>query len=201
MSMLPNDFPHPDLPSCEDDGALMMRICSGDASALARLYDRHGSLVFGLCLRALGDRSEAEGLTLDIFWEIWSAHDRYDASRANPLTYLLRVARSRIIDRMRLRRSRERQGPVAAPGGNGALMEDLRRGPLEAASLDEEQARVLRALDGLTPEQRAAIELSFFDALSHAEIAERLGEPLGTIKSRIRQALIRLRDFLTAVQV
>lgn len=186
------------------DAELMTRIGSHDADALAALYDRHAPAVFAFCRRALKDHPEAEDLTLDIFWEIWDRHDRYDADRAPPLTYLMRVTRSRIIDRLRGKRARSiTEAADAAPSENGAfdaVAHDGAPSPLDSAALAEQRLRIIQAMRQLTPPQRAVVELAFFEALSHSEIAERLGEPLGTVKSRIRQALARLRQDLNLMQ-
>lgn len=180
-----------------DDYALMEAIVSGDSSALEEMYDRHSGLVFTLCLRILCDRSDAEDLLTDVFWELWSRADRYDAGRGSPLTYLLTMARSRSIDRRRtsarhrkVQRDTDLDGPVAQEGDSSQTS------PLQGA-MSKELAQTIRvALGRLEPAQRQAVELSFFDDLSHSEIAERLGKPLGTVKTHIRQGLIRLREFV-----
>jgi RNA polymerase sigma-70 factor (ECF subfamily) len=149
------------------------------------------------------DRLEAEDLLIDIFWELWSKCDRYDAARGSPLTYLLTLSRSRAIDRRRSSLKRRAipidKGWNGHEGGNSA--QDQRPGrspttPLGDALTRELGDKVRAAMDRLDPAQRQAVELSFFDDLSHSEIAERLGKPLGTVKTNIRQGLIRLREFV-----
>jgi RNA polymerase sigma-70 factor (ECF subfamily) len=178
-----------------DDFALMQRITDGDADALAALYDRHGALIYAVGLRILRDRGEAEELLIDIFWEIWSRAARYDSRRAAPVTYLLTLARSRAIDRQRsgAHRDKTRPGPSDAPIEAAAAST---ANPSEQAIRDERSQLVRAAMQSLDPIQRQAVELSFFDGLSHTQIAARLTKPLGTVKTYIRQGLIRLRDGL-----
>ena len=182
--------------SDSEDAALMDGIARRDRASLGWFYDRHSPLVFAFCLRSLRNRSDAEDVLLEVFVEVWERSDRYDPARGSPRTYLLNVTRSRIIDCLRARKSRARheRGVAELPDTDGAVASD--HGPLSQAASGEEQQAVTLAMRSLTPEQRAALELAFFDALTHAEIAEQLGEPLGTIKSRIRAAIARLREAL-----
>ena len=180
------------------DLRLMEAIKAGEASALEALYERYGRLVLGLCRRILGDPRDAEEAMLDTFVQVWEHGDRYDASRASPLSYLMTVARSRAIDRARaLGRHR-----TLLPESDEALLAALDRGrpplpsALSALLSAESRGAVEDALRALPPEQREAVELAFFAGLSHREVAERLAAPLGTVKTRIRQGLLRLRDSL-----
>jgi RNA polymerase sigma-70 factor, ECF subfamily len=186
------------------DSDLVRAIAEGDSEALGALYDRHGSAVMGLCLRILGVRADAEEVLSDVFLQVWEQAERYEPSRGNVIGWLLTVARSRAIDRLRSVGRRERvvagsDDPAGAADraatGSSARGE---QGPYRDASLGEQRARVEAALGALEPAQRRAVELSFFEDLSHSEIAQKLGEPLGTVKSRIRQGLIRLREGLRA---
>ncbi len=172
------------------DGELLGALAAGDAAALGSLYDRYSSVVFALCVRILGSRADAEEVLADVFWELWSRPGRYDPGRGNLLAYLGTLARSRAVDRLRSRRSRAMREATAAdpPAEAGS--------PLDEAVFGERRRLVQRALGELTPDQRQAIELSFYSGLSHAEISDELREPLGTIKSRIRSGLVRLRDSL-----
>jgi len=179
-----------------DDMALMQRVTARDSSALAALYDRHSPLILALCVRVLRDPAEAEEVLGDVFFEAWNRHDRYHPGRGTPLAYLLTLARSRAIDRLRARRLRDARvvatdGPVEPAGGVGAAAN-----PYQDTVAAEQRTKVLAALAGLTGEQRKAVELSFYEGLSHSEIAASLGEPLGTVKTRIRQGLIQLRRAL-----
>ncbi len=185
----------------QEDLELMLRIRKADPAALEALYDRHSSAVLGLCIRILRDTVEAEDVLIEVFHQIWERADRFDPSRASPLSYLMTVARSRAIDQLRAHRRRGRLVVVhrLEAGVEGyASVSEAGESPLHFALTGELQQRVRRALVRLTPEQRLVIDLSFFHGLTHREIAERLGAPLGTVKTRIRQALIRLRDGLQA---
>lgn len=180
-----------------DDYALMRAIAKGDREALATLYDRHSPIVLAVCRRVLGDASEAEDVLTDIFFEIWTRADRFDDSRGCPLKYLLTIARSRAIDRRRSRAARSPRttnqpelNDEAAPGPN----------PFQSSDLNEQRQIILTALAELEPAQRMAVECSFYEGLSHSEIAEKLQRPLGTIKTYIRQGLIRLRQSLRTKQ-
>jgi RNA polymerase sigma-70 factor (ECF subfamily) len=180
------------------DLRLMEAIKAGEAGALEALYERHGRVVFGLCRRILGDPRDAEEAMLDTFVQVWEQGDRYDPGRASPLSYLMTVARSRAIDRARVL-GRHR---TVLPESDEALLAALDRGipplptALSALLSAESRGAVEDALRALPPEQREAVELAFFAGLSHREVAERLGAPLGTVKTRIRQGLLRLRDSL-----
>jgi RNA polymerase sigma-70 factor (ECF subfamily) len=180
-----------------DDLTLMRAIAAGDAAALRELYDRHSPLMMGLALRILGDRMAAEDLLIDVFWEVWRKADRYNAARSNPLSYLLMLTRSRAIDR---RRSGARQRDLAGRSSVGDGPETglpaapAAEGPLGNAMCNELCQRVRAAMARLDAAQRQAVELSFFDDLSHSEIAARLNKPLGTVKTNIRQGLIHLRE-------
>ena len=180
----------------EDDARLIEALAAGEAAALATLYDRYSGAVFGLCRRILGDAAEAEEAALDAFRQIWEQAGRYDASRARPLTWLLTIARSRALDRVRAR-GRRRQVPLAPD--DEQLLRAVEKNALPSAGplggvLERELAqRVRSALEKLGEDQREALELSYFAGLSHAEISERLATPLGTVKTRIRSGLLRMR--------
>jgi RNA polymerase sigma-70 factor (ECF subfamily) len=182
-----------------DDPALMAAIAARDPAALSALYDRHGGTMFGLCTRILRDRSEAEETLGDVFLEVWNRADRYDPSRATPIAYLLNLTRSRALDRLRAMRRQKRAVVDMDPAdaiASGEAKAAAGDSPFETAVSSETRARVLRALGELPRSQREAVELAYFSGLSHSEIAESLGEPLGTVKTRIRQGLIHLRGSL-----
>jgi RNA polymerase sigma-70 factor, ECF subfamily len=187
--------PHDSAPQC-DDYELMQRIAGGDAAALATLYDRHAPLVQALCLRIVRDRGAAEDLVVDFFWEIWQRGQRYDAARGAPMTYLLTVARSRALDRLRSsdHRAATLDGQFAAT--DNAQTQIDATDPAAGLVSGENRDLVRKALASLESVQREAIELSFYDGLSHSEIAAKLDKPLGTVKTHIRQGLIRLRETL-----
>jgi RNA polymerase sigma-70 factor (ECF subfamily) len=177
-----------------DDFDLMTAIAAGDASALSVLYDRHAAAVMGVGMRILRDRAEADELTGDVFIELWNRADRFDPSRGHPLAYVLALARSRAIDRLRSRTRRDRV--FVAPGEHdGTAPGD----PFNDSSNAQMRSLLDRALSGLHPGQRHALELAYFDGMSHSEVAEATGEPLGTVKTRIRQGILRLREALAAV--
>jgi RNA polymerase sigma-70 factor, ECF subfamily len=176
-----------------DDFALMQGIAAGDQAALGALYDRHSGLVFTLAQRILHDRMAAEDLLMDVFWEIWSRGDRYDPTRGSPISYLMTLARSRAIDRRRSSAKHSRVRTGSEPF-DGPIPTAEFTGPETNAIAGELGERVRAAMSKLDVTQRQAVELSFFDDLSHSQIAERLGKPLGTVKTNIRQGLIHLRQ-------
>lgn len=168
------------------------RLAAGDADALALLYDRHSRLVYSLAFRVLGDTREAEEVVQDVFAQAWRQASRYDTSRGAVVAWLLMMTRSRAIDRVRSRRG---MPPLAPDGWKGlAEMEDPSTGPEMATLTGEQIARLRAALDQLPLVQRTTIELAFYEGLTHVEIAERLEQPLGTVKTRIRLGLLKLRS-------
>jgi RNA polymerase sigma-70 factor (ECF subfamily) len=173
-------------------------LVSGDQGAAARLYDRHSRALYSLILRILGDEGEAEDVLQEVFVQAFRQAGRYDASRGAVAAWLLMMARSRAIDRLRTRRTR-----VEGRTGEVQVLNDLPDAQPDAASviIGEEQTRLVRhALAELPLVQRVAIELAYYEGLSHTEIAERLEQPLGTIKTRIRLGLLKLRDELAEGQ-
>lgn len=179
-----------------DDFALMRAICERDAEALSHLLDRYGPLLLGLCRRILHDSAEADDVLAEVFAELWRRGERYDSSRGSPLTYLITLTRSRAIDRKRLLQTRRRKDSGSAQLG---VQLNPELGPLGSSDLEEQAQRVRQALASLDADQRQALECSFFEGLSHSEIAELLNKPLGTVKTNIRQGLIRLRECLRNV--
>jgi RNA polymerase sigma-70 factor, ECF subfamily len=188
--------PGPDGAAAAVDLDLLERIRQGDSAALDALYARYSSPVYSLVWKILQNPEEAEDVALDVFWQVWRQAGKYDPSRGAPPAWIFTVARSRAIDRLRARRRREdRTVSFDDPA--------LRLDPLdEEASPDDvvtfrlARDSVREAMEDLSPVQREAIELAFFRGLTHVEIAEKLAEPLGTVKTRIRQGLIRLRRAL-----
>ncbi len=182
-----------------DEHDLMAGIASGDQACFEQLYDRYNALVFAICLRVLHNHMDAEEALIETFWQIWRQADRYDESQGTVRGYLFMIARSRALDRRRARSAGVKSshiedvqkfggGPEAHPDNPGCPVAD---------TLDSERRlRTREAMEALTEDQREAIELAFFDGLSHSQIAEALTQPLGTIKTRIRQGLIRMRDSL-----
>jgi len=170
----------------------MARVEARDADALASLYDRHGGRLLGLAQRILGAGGEAEEVLQEVFLFAWRAAATFDPARGNVLTWLMIATRSRSIDRLRARRPASRPeirsleevaDPPAAPDD------------VEAASASRQWEGICRAAVSELPEdQRRALELAYFEGLTHQEIAERTKSPLGTVKTRVRLGLMKLRE-------
>ncbi len=177
------------------DGELMERVLRRDASALETLYDRYGRPVYSLVLRISQQPASAEEIVQDVFLQLWKSADRFEASRGALAPWLFTMARNRALDFLRLKSEKQRrredsqeedfpEPAIARPDAEGAI--DLSR-----------RAEKVRALMSSLPEaQRRAIELAFFEGMSHSEIAASMGEALGTVKSWIRGGLLRLRESL-----
>ena len=186
-------------PSSGDDGALLQRIAAGDEHALGTLYDRWSPLVFSLCVHVLGDEDEAEEAVEETFWQAWRQAARYDTTRGAVSTWLTTIARSRALDRLRAKRRRQEDAMSdLSETKRAAVEETARRGddPANGAEVSERRGLVRQALLALPPEQREVLELAYFRGLSQTEIAEHTGQPLGTIKTRVRLAMEKLRDRL-----
>lgn len=171
----------------------LARIQDRDSAALQELYDESSRVLYGLAFRMLGDRADAEEVILDVYHQVWNSADRYDASRGSVWSWLTVMTRNRAIDRLRksnLRRTREL--PIEEPVDSATGMPEPERQSMFA----QEQRLVRQAMAKLGKEQRQAIELAFFSGLSHSEVAETLGAPLGTIKTRIRVGIQNLRKAL-----
>lgn len=179
------------------DLAAIQRMAGGDGTALADLYDRHGRSVYGLAARILGDPAEAEDLTQDVFTLAWKNAARYDPARGAVAAWLLVTTRTRAIDRIRARRSRP-QGGTDDDGRKMANIPDGSPSVDVIVATSQDAARVRVALADLPVDQRDALEQAYFQGLSHSEIADRTGIPLGTIKTRIRSGLQRLREAMAS---
>jgi RNA polymerase sigma-70 factor (ECF subfamily) len=179
------------------DFSLLQRIAARDTAALGELYDRHSRLLFGLILRIIRDRAEAEEILQEAFVRVWTRIETYDAQLAGPLPWIVRVARNCAIDRLRTRRVRAN---VDAPATSGAVVEAVPAADIqtpEAAVMEGERYRTLTgALASLPEEQRQLIEAAFFEGHTHSELARRFGLPLGTVKTRIRAGMIAMRKRL-----
>lgn len=178
-------------------------MADGDETALGALYDRWITLVHSLAVHLLRDAQEAEEVVEETFWQAWRQAARYDASRGAVSTWLTTIARSRALDRLRARRRvREEPWSQLAPDVETERMLPASEGekdPLARAEAAERRTLVRSALDSLPPEQREVLEMSYFGGLSQSEIAERTGLPLGTVKTRARLALDKLRDRLAVL--
>ena len=174
------------------DAALMRAFASRDRSAAETMYDRYAPRVFGLGRVMLGDPTGAQDLVQDTFVKLWRTADRFDPARGGLDSYVLLVARSLAIDGIRKRvldsRVAMSQRPVSEASPD--------RGPEESAEIADMAERARRAMSGLSDEQRAALELAYFGGRSAAEVAEMEGIPVGTAKTRIRSALLKLREAL-----
>ena len=176
-----------------DDAALVQATADGDKTALQNLYDRHGGVLFGLALKILNDRSDAEDVLQEVFVQIWKTANSFDQRRGKPLGWFIMLTRSRAIDRLRSRNTRTRVMEAVS-------QEVTDETPLPAQEADVAETRTLvrHAMQALPAEQRQLIELAYFGGLSQSEIAGQLGQPLGTVKTRMRTGLLRLREQLVA---
>ena len=177
-------------------GALIERIADRDETGLAALYDQTSALVFGLTVKILQDRRDAEESTLEVYQQVWRQADRYDPRRGTPLGWLMTIARSRAIDRLR---ASKRWTRGARPLDHE--VSDHRDGPVEALMTSERRVKVRQAVSALKPEQRQALETAYFRGLSQSETALHLGLPLGTVKTRIRAAMMSLREQLRELEL
>jgi RNA polymerase sigma-70 factor, ECF subfamily len=173
----------------EVDKAAVARVADGDADALRELYERYGRIVYGMTYRLTKDSQLAEEATQDTFVTLWRRAGSYDPERAKLTTWLFVIARNRAIELIRARTRAPEPQEGLEPAGESP-------DPAGLAALAAEAERVARAMAELPESQLEVIQLAYFDGLSHGEIAEQLGQPLGTVKSRIRLALNRLRSEL-----
>ena len=186
-----------------DDAGLVERVAGGDEDALGQLYDHFGQAIYSLCLRIVRDGATAEELTQEVFVRLWRSAASFQPERGRVSTWLLRIAHNLALNELRRRQSR----PVVAPDvdwdATSAGLADTsdESDPVLAADMRERAAVVRRALAQLPTPQRHAIELAFFGGLSQAEVAAAQGEPLGTVKSRIRVGMQRLRELLVVAGI
>ena len=175
------------------DEMLVARISRRDVRAIEAMYDRYGDIVYSVSLRVVGDVQLAEDVAQEVFLRLWRKPDQFDQSRGRFLTWLLSVARNRAIDERRSRGRRTKHETL--PGIESEQMFSVASGddPENSAVVGEDRAMVRRALLSLPPEQRLAIELAYFGGFTQLEIARGLRQPLGTIKTRIRLGLQKLR--------
>ncbi len=173
---------------------LVSAVAAGDQLALHALYDRAHRLVFTLIVRITGERETAEEVTLDVFHDVWRRASGYDAANGTVLGWIMNQARSRALDRLRFEQRKKR----VAPDGEDPLEASASEDSQQILELKQQGVAVRQALHALTPEERQVIEAAFFSELSHHEVAIRLSEPLGTVKTRIRSGLQKLRRVLTA---
>jgi RNA polymerase sigma-70 factor, ECF subfamily len=173
------------------DSALVAAIERRDADALATLYDRHAPRLLGLAWRIVGETGEAEEVVQEVFLYVWRAAGTFDPGRGSVLAWLLVATRSRAIDRIRTRRP----AATADSSGRDPLQELSSGDDVEGASASREWESTCReSVGSLPPDQRRVLELAYYEGLTHQEIAERTGTPLGTVKTRIRLGLMKLRE-------
>jgi len=174
-----------------DDAALMKQVAQAQTSALGELYDRYGWLVFSLALHIIGDAGNAEEITQDVFTQVWRWGSSYDSAQGKLIPWLASITRHKAIDRLR-------QQQVRPEGHSSSLDDDLFTRPDEnaAVELNQQRQRVRAALRQLSAEQRQCLELAYFQGMTQQKIADTLNQPLGTVKTRIRLGMIRLREML-----
>jgi RNA polymerase sigma-70 factor (ECF subfamily) len=177
-------------------------MADGDEAALGALYDLWSKRVHALALWILKDADEAEDVVEETFWQVWRTAERYQGQRSAASSWIMMIARSRALDRLRARK--RRADWTAAPGTVSALQDqqDDRSSERPGSRVDtaDQQGQLASALADLPPEQRTALELAYFEGLSHGEIAERTSQPLGTVKTRIRLAIQKLRQGLDSLR-
>jgi RNA polymerase sigma-70 factor (ECF subfamily) len=176
------------------DIALLGRVIARDGRAIGELYDRHSRLLYGLILRILRNRSEAEEVLQEVFVQVWTRADTYNVELGAPVAWLVRIARNRAIDQIRSNSVRARTAeatPLPPPVET----------PEARAVMSEQQRAIARALDTLPLEQRELIEHAYFQGLTQSELAERFHLPLGTVKTRVRTGMMALRRELQQVMV
>lgn len=174
---------------------LISQIASQDQEAMSTLYDTTNRLVYGLLLRILNDHATAEEVLLDVFTQVWRQASRYDGTRGGPMAWITTIARSRAIDRLRsgkqeLQRE-ESLETVVQYAASDNVEEDVANAEMRAI--------IQKAMELLTPEQREVIELAYYSGMSQSEIALKLNQPLGTVKTRTRIGMMRLREALSPI--
>ncbi len=182
-------MPSTDTNAMTSDHALVATVRSGDQGAMTALYDRYSSIVYSVALRVLQDTGAAEDVLQDIFMQLWRNPAAFDASRGNMAAWLAVIARHRAIDALRRRRPENDIADVIV-----SVEPDLASEADRSRTMD----KVRGALQTMPVPQRSALEMAYFEGLTHTEISEKTGEPLGTIKTRIRTGLLSLRKVLAA---
>ena len=186
-------------PGAADDAQLLVQMAAGDERALGAFYDKWHSLVHAVVLRVLRSADDVEDVVEETFWQAWRQAGRYEASRGAVQTWILTIARSRALDRVRLL-GRRREEPIEGESGEQVLQLAAESDPSMDAESAERRKLVVAALTDLPEEQREALVLGYFSGLSQTEIAERTGNPLGTIKTRMRLAMQKLRGSLQVLR-
>ena len=173
------------------DSELLHAIARGDEQSLAFLYDRYRLILFGLLMRILKSREEAEDVLQEVFLQVWRRAADFDELRGRPFTWLVTLTRSRAIDRLRSLAARERVAEASASDSSEVFSDAV-----TDAFRSEQRGIINQALSQLPDEQKGALMLAYFEGLTQSEIAKRLGAPLGTVKTRMRAGIIKLRELL-----
>lgn len=177
-------------------GNVVQRIAAGERDALSELYDATSHLVYSLAFRILREKTAAEDAVIEVYTHAWRTAPGYQAERGTASAWLLNLARSRAIDALRARKRHKASEPLEAASD----VQSDAPGPEELNLAQERRRFVAGALERLVPEQREAIELAYFGGLSHSEIAARLQQPLGTVKTRIHLGMMKLRESLSVLE-
>jgi RNA polymerase sigma-70 factor (ECF subfamily) len=193
--MNPSPTALPYLESGREDAALVRAMADGDDRALGALYDRWQGIVHGVVARILRQPNDIEDIVEETFWQAWRQASRFDPARGAVQTWLLTIARSRALDRARAIR-RRRESPIEGDDGEVVVQQVAPDDPGLDAEAAERRRVVTAALAQLPAEQREVLELGYYGGLSQSEIAERTGQPLGTVKTRMRLAMQKLRSQL-----
>ena len=173
------------------DTQILQAVAGGDEQALGQIYDRYRVILFGLLVRILSSREEAEDVLQDVFLQVWRRAGDFDENRGRPFTWLVTLARSRAIDRLRSRAARDR----LATASTQDAVEEVSDAASDAFR-SEQRTLVSNALAQLPEEQKKPLMLAYFEGMTQSEIAEKLGAPLGTVKTRMRSGMNRLRELL-----
>ncbi len=180
----------------DEEIALLRQVAQGDRRSFEQLYDRFSGVLFSTAYRVLNNQEAAEDVLQDVFIQIWEKAPLYDSTRGKPMTWAVTLTRNKAIDRLRSTQRRSRlQDDVQRESETFEQFDD--RSSFDAVAAGETSKLVREAIQKLSPDQRQAIELAFFSSLTQTEIAEQLGEPLGTIKARIRRGMMKLRDVIS----
>jgi RNA polymerase sigma-70 factor (ECF subfamily) len=171
---------------------LVQAVAAGDQLALHSIYERTHRIVFTFVLRITGNRETAEEVTLDVFHDVWRRAPAYDPAGGSVVGWIMNQARSRAIDRVRFEQRRKRLNT----SGDDPSTSSTPRDPQQAVQLVEDVHHMRQAMEALTPEERQVIEIAFFSELTYPEVAQQLNQPLGTVKTRIRSGLAKLREAL-----
>jgi RNA polymerase sigma-70 factor (ECF subfamily) len=182
--------------AAEGDADLVLRLQRRDPRALAELYDRYGRLAYALILRVVRDVGAAEDLVQETFLRVWTRIQAFDAQKGSIGPWLLAVARNRAIDYLRSAGGRERNSVEFEETGHPSFFTDMEQGILAS----DRARRVKAAVEKLSATQRQVIELAYFEGLTQTEMAERMGQPLGTVKTWVRTALKNLRDQISTAE-